>query len=103
MKFTFKKEPRETGLRAVGHPHRSVTIKLKKKKVGMIHAPYWASEEYKWKIMLMVEDPEGENRKWHWITLKARFDKEQEARDFLNEHIEEIMEKYDLHSMDPQE
>lgn len=38
-RVTFKKEPRETGLGAVGHPHQCVNIKVDKRVVGMIDAP----------------------------------------------------------------
>ena len=43
MKFniSFKKESKETGLRAVGNSYQSTIIKVNKKQVGIISAPNW--------------------------------------------------------------
>ncbi len=92
-KFTFKKQPRETGLRSVGHPYQSVDIKHNKKVVGTINAPYWPRNSHKWDIQLAVRDGDL----WTWRTFRKRFDTEADARQFLQENAESILSKHTLH------
>ena len=88
-RFTFKKEPHETGLRAVGHPQQSDRIKLNKKEVGQISAPNW--QKRGWTIGFMIMGSAGNpNCDWHWKFLPERFSEEQKARDWIQEHAEEI-------------
>lgn len=91
MKFTFKKFEKETGLRAVGAA-RGCYIKLNKKEVGNISNNGWRGDG-KFRITLTVKD-EGEKCGWKWIKLKATFDSEDEARQFLNENIDELLSRY---------
>lgn len=100
MKFTFKKHPKETGLAAVGRPDPDTDIKLNKKVVGYIAAPTWQSQDRAWLIRLAVKK-ESEKIGWGWISLKARFSDEKEAREFLQKHVQEITEKWQLHQFDP--
>lgn len=81
-KFTFKKQPKETGLRAVGHPYPCVDIKLDGKVVGTIYAPNWQLKG--WRPALMVYIADSENCNWSWWQPKKVFETEQEARDWLN-------------------
>lgn len=102
-KFTFKKEPQTTGLAGVGNPYPNTAIKHKKKEVGVIYAPTWQTKDDKWSISLMVlkkEDEEQGNCEWNWISLKARFDSEPEAREFLKEHVEGVLAKGLHHAED---
>lgn len=94
MKFTFKKQPRETGLRSVGNPYASVDIKHNKKVVGTIAAPNWMSKDGKWVVRFMQQDTETQ---WHWITLKTRFDDEAAARTFLVANADKIIAQIPLH------
>ena len=55
MKFTFKKQPRETGLRAVGKPYPDTDIKVNKKRVGYISAPNWQTKSYAWLVRFAVK------------------------------------------------
>lgn len=88
-KFTFKKEPRETGLRSVGYTKQSVNIKLNKKKVGFIYAPNWNSKG--WKIAFMISGGAGNpNYDWHWKNLKV-CETEEEARQYVQDNIEKIV------------
>lgn len=80
-RFTFKKEPCETGLRAVGHPYQSVAIKRDGREVGTIAAPTWSREG--WRVGLMINEASGRNCDWKWMFPKT-FGTEQEARDWLN-------------------
>lgn len=90
MKLTFKKRPRETGLRAVGYPNRSVDIKLSGRMVGLIAAPNWQSKEHKWAIRLAVKCDDGGG--WKWVTVKSKFDTEDEAREWVQERNDSIIE-----------
>lgn len=91
-KFTFKKQPRETGLAGVGNPHPDTYIKHNKKVVGCISSPNWRTPDNKWRIRLTVKD-ENDHCDWKWISLKKTFDTEPEAREFLNKHIDALLAK----------
>ncbi len=94
--FTFKKEPRATGLSAVGHPHQSVAVKLAGKEVGRIAAPYFGTKDGKWGVGLMVAEKASENCSWGWVFFKARFDSEAEAREWLTKGQPTLLERYTL-------
>lgn len=97
MKFSFKKEPRETGLASVGNPHPSTVIKLEKKQVGTIIAPNWQTEDGLWGVNLMIKNDSSLG--WKWMRLKKRFESEPEARTYLKNNFERI-KSYGLHQMD---
>lgn len=99
VKFTFKKEPRETGLASVGHPNQDVQIKLKKKQVGYIVSPNWTTQDNKWGVRFMIKDANVKCG-WRWVSLKARFDSEDEARDFIQTHAEAIFRKHELYHLE---
>ncbi len=97
MKLTFKKHPRETGLRGVGYSHSSVDIKLNKKKIGLIQAPNWQAPDRKWGLAFTIENDrpeENPNCKWRWAFLKQRFDTEEAAREYLNANIEMLANRF---------
>ena len=97
--FTFKKELRETGLAAVGSPCPNTKIKFRKLEVGYIAAPRRSSPDNKWVIRIAVKKDAVEeigNCGWKWITIKARFDDEPTAREFINANAEKIA-ALDLH------
>ena len=103
QKFTFKKQPRETGLASVGNPHPDTDIKHNKKLVGYISSPNWSSPDNKWRIRLTVKKSEPDdnpNCDWKWIVLKKTFDTEPEAREFLNANVVEILDKNLHHDED---
>lgn len=82
MKFTFKRQPKETGLRAVGNPRPSVDIKLGGKVCGQIIAPYWATEDGKWRVGMAIDSDDPRNG-WRWKFFKPRFDTEADARAWI--------------------
>ena len=84
-RFTFKKEPRETGLSAVAHPYPNTQIKLRGKEVGTIYAPNYTTADNKWSVSFMVprEPTDTDKRPFAWKRLKKRFDSEPEAREFV--------------------
>jgi len=87
-KFTFKKEPRQTGLAGVGNPYPDTAIRHNKKVVGYIIAPSWMVKDNKWGIRLAFDEPNG---KWGWRIVKERFDSEPAARAWLNERVEKLV------------
>lgn len=96
MAFTFKKEPRETGLAACGHPNPNTQIKLKKKQVGYIAGPSWMSKDSLWHIRFAV----SEGKSFKWVTLKAAFETEPAARAYLTEHFDRITKSFALYSLE---
>lgn len=98
-RFTFKKGERETGLAAMVY-RPSTDIKYKKKKVGSIRPPSCMDKEHVHRVMLMVNSNE-DNGGWHWVTLKKRFESEQDARDYLRqEDVVNRLLKLNLHSFE---
>ena len=105
MKFTFKRKPKETGLRGVGHPYASVRIKVGGKAVGVIAAPSWSTKDGKWGVAFTVKKMEkltdgNPNCDWMWLFVKERFEEEEEARQWVKEHAEKTLSAYTLHSLD---
>jgi hypothetical protein len=95
VKFTFRKDRPETGLRGVGSPYPSTTIKVGGKEVGIINAPNWRTRDGKWSIGLMVEDADSAAG-FRWIFFKARFDDEPSAREWLIRKAAAIAAKYTM-------
>lgn len=87
-RFTFKKEPRETGLRSVGYPHQSVRIKLNGKVCGMIYAPNWQRDGWMVSVMVMVSS--SENCPWSWRRC-GTFKTEQYARDWVLANADKLL------------
>lgn len=95
--FTFKKEPKETGLRRVGNPYSNTQIKLNGGRVGIIVAPNWMTEDSLWRIRLTVTASKDERQcGWRGIEFKVRFETEPEARKWLQENKGLLQEKYML-------
>jgi hypothetical protein len=100
VNITFKREPRNTGLYAVGHPYTGSDIKFNGKVVGKIHAPDYTTKDNKWSVGFMVKKTEidsNPNVDWKWIFFKTRFDSDELAREFVNKNIGVVLEKYTLH------
>jgi hypothetical protein len=91
-RFTFKKEPRETGLAGTVRPYPNTQIKLAGKTVGTIYAPNRVASD-KWSVGFMVEkEPTPTNPcPFAWKTLKRRFDSEPEAREFVQSNAAELI------------
>ncbi|AGS81111.1 hypothetical protein [Caulobacter phage Cr30] len=97
--FGFKRGEKNTGLAAIANPHAHVHIKHKKQWIGQIIPPSVFGET-KWKIGLMIKDPVA-HCGWRWIWFTKRFDAEDEARIWVNQQAQGILNKFDLHYMDP--
>lgn len=98
-KFTFKLQPKATGLAAVGNSRQSADIKFNKQVCGLITAPNWMSKsnEYTASITVKHNDPTITHCDWKWLTLKIKSDDIQVVKDWLNEKCPVILEKYTLH------
>lgn len=91
-KFTFKTNKPTGRFRCFGTA--SHTIKYNKIDVGRI-----VDKEWKVKFMVVKSDilEDGNpNCKWKWITLKKEFTSLDEAKIFLNDHVTEILAKFNL-------
>lgn len=80
-RFTFKKQPKITGLAGVGHPNQHVDIKQAGLIVGQITAPSYRRST--WGVGLMINKPASENCGWSWW-FPREFATEEQARDWLN-------------------
>jgi len=103
MKLTFKKEARETGLRAVVNPTPSTIIKIEGKEWGHI----WGhiipasshSDLFAWSIQFSIVkkdimEDKNPNCIWRNVTLKQKFSSEPEARDWLKTNLDMLSEKF---------
>ncbi len=104
-KLSFKKHPKNTGLYAVGNPESNVDIKVDGIECGSIMAPSWQTKDNKWEIRLMVmkenfmPSPE-EPSNWKNIFFKTKFDSEKDAREWLKQNWEIIINKYTIRKAD---
>lgn len=97
MKFTFRKQKRETGLAAVARPYSSTVIKHNKLQVGYIHAPDAFTDQH-WIIRLRLVD--GKQKcGFHWVCVKHKFNSEPEARQWLKTNCEKLL-ALNLHHME---
>ena len=92
-KFTFKKQPGETGLRSIGNSYPNTDIKLKGLVVGTIDAPTWNTADNKWRASFMVcQEPTAKDPcNFRWVRVLLAFDDERSARRILNEHFEQLL------------
>lgn len=101
-KFSFKLQPKATGLSAVGNTRQSADIKFEKAVCGIITAPNWMSKtnEYTARITVKHNDPTITHCDWRWVTLNIQSPDIQVVKDWLNEKAPSILEKYTLHFLD---
>lgn len=92
-KPTFKFHARETGLRGVGNPFRSIDIKVKRRTCGTIIAPNWQTPDNLYRVRFMIQKSLG----WEWITLKYKHEDPDVVKDWLIANWEKIEERYTFH------
>ena len=97
-KFTFRRQPRQTGLAAVARPYPAVDIKLRGDLVGLISPPIAYAKDDTWRVRFMVVS-EKERCGWAWVALKAGFASEEEARAFVLENNAKLQESLHLHAL----
>lgn len=93
MGITFKREPKETGLYAIGNSTPGVNIKYNKKWFGYITPPSW--QHHGWDVSFMVYkdnimEDKNPNCDWKWVYIKQKFETEEEARQYMKDHEKEI-------------
>lgn len=96
--FTFKREPRETGLRNVANPYPAVQIKLAGKRVGLIRGPNPNSGHDGWKASFMVKSDTHPG--WKWIRMAHEDATEADARAWLQRQADNIAARYKLHQQE---
>lgn len=94
QKFTFKTEKATGQYRSFFPDHHH--IKFNKIDVGSI------DDKFPFAIRLQVYKKDiledgNPNCEWRWITLKKESFSLQEAKDFLNEHIDDLFNKYSIY------
>lgn len=97
-KFTFKREPRETGLRGVAQLYPDVQIKLNGKQIGLIRGPNPHASHAGWKASFMVVSDEHPG--WRWIRMAHEDQSESEARAWLQRQADVIIAKYKLRALE---
>jgi len=95
-KFTFKTTKATGRFRSFSHDTHD--IKLNNKIVGQISD---AKSDIPFDISLIVKKNDinsdgNPNCVWKWIRLKKKSNSLQEAKDFLNEHVDSLLAKYNL-------
>lgn len=99
-KFTFRKEPKVTGLAGIAQPHQGSSIKLGGKICGKIAAPSrFGADPDNYRVRLMVVQPETEEDPagWRWVTFKAQFKSDEDARAWLQANEATLRAKYELY------
>jgi hypothetical protein len=93
-KFTFKNEPKGTGLMAVGAGTPNINIRLAGANIGYINFnDRWnAKQEFGIRIHLVVPSEPTPDRPcpWKWGVLTKQFDSGDEAKAYLNENFEKF-------------
>lgn len=100
-KFTFKNGERPKGLAKIGWTN-SPSIKLNGKKVGYISGSSY-SNHYTLRFSVMKTptlDDGNSNCAWMWITLPWTCLSIESAKEYLNEHIDEILKSYTLKQLE---
>lgn len=97
-KVTFKKEPKETGLAAVGRPYQASYCKIKGKGFGTLDPPsIRGAHVWTVRVMIMKPEPDGNpNCDWKWLTFKRTHNSDEQARVWLQENIDRIQEIHTL-------
>lgn len=103
-KFTFKKQPKPTGLARIG-AGEGIIIKYLGKKCGNIVFPNYSSNRKGWYIQLLVKFDDREINEdspcqFRNIILKYKPTDAEDAKKFLNDNFEAIMKKYTLHLLE---
>lgn len=107
--FSFKRDVPE-GRWGSFQPQHNYDIKLNKKIVGSIGevrtiGSSGKEDEGKFLLRLIVnkKDPmedKNPNCSWRWITLKRRFESAEEAKQFILDNSERLIQQFDLHCLE---
>lgn len=101
--ISFKKEPRETGLRSVGYPNQNVNIKVNKRKCGWIQAPSWNRDGWDVRIAVQSKSDPDDPCDFKWRKASTPFATEQQAREWVKASLKSIHDKHPLFFFDDDE
>lgn len=96
LQLRFKKDARETGLRAIGAAPRGYSIMLEELLIGKIGAKsvsQFVYDETCWQFSLKIPrkvEQEG-CCPWGWKILKQTFSTAEEAKEYIKANTEEIL------------
>lgn len=104
-RLSFRRGRRPTGLGAIGRPFPDTSIKLDKLQVGYIGAPTWQSLGMQWSVHFAVEKSDinedgNPNCTWKWVHMKTKFHSEEDARIFVVENFDALLERYTFHTFE---
>lgn len=100
LRLRFKKDAKETGLRAIGAAPRGSSIIIENKDVGEIKAKMVGFCDYdtsEWAIRIQIPKEENNITKeypseWKWATLKYKGSSLEDAQDFVRKNVDRIYE-----------
>lgn len=95
-KFTFKREPRLTGLAGIASPHADVQIKLAGEQIGILRGPNPHASHMGWKASFAIKADAHPG--WVWVRMAHEDASEDEARAWLQRQADNIIAKYALHA-----
>jgi hypothetical protein len=103
MHMRFKKDKRETGLRGIGQ-RLGYDVSISGKKFARIFQPQSFDKEISnaWKVMISINCPADEANPAGWknVVLKAKFESDKQAMEWLETKYPEIAAKYSIHFID---
>jgi hypothetical protein len=88
--ITFKKQNRSLWDRI-----QSTDIKYKKECIGAIHMPIGFDSKVEIRLMFEADEKakkRNPNCAWMWVTLKQKFDSEEEARKWVKDNEERVLD-----------
>lgn len=104
INISFKKHPREKGLRRVAQ-QVAYDVKVNKKKCGIIakRAPHMEGSDFSIQISIKKNSDftdSGSNCDWLWIFIKNDCKTEDEAKAVISDMLKVVSQKYTLHYFD---
>lgn len=91
VKFTTKRDKRETGLAGVGQVHLGADIKLKGKIVGRITQPNRNGQE-DYRLLFKVVHPQ---KTLEWKVIRRSFNTYDEAKEYLTTKSQAIYDMFE--------
>lgn len=93
LSVTFKKNARETGLRAVSDVYPSHIIKINRIECGSIS---YVDATQNWQVGIQAVDTKARSG-WSWLFFKKRFGDADEARAWFKTTVEAIHKKWPIY------
>ncbi len=96
VKFTTKRDKRETGLAGVGQIYLGADIKLKGRVVGWIKPPNRNGQE-SFKIMFKVVHSQ---KHLEWVSIRRAFGTYEEAKEYLTQNSQAIYDMFEIKGLE---